>query len=202
MYRYCRRNGDDYPVCERTYNSRTRTYTANRHANYSCPLSPIVPLTNNQDALLTSISRLNASGNTYINAGMVWGLRVLSPEFPFQEGVEWEDQNWKKAIILMTDGVNQMHPYYSIYGPTADHNIDNGDLDDRLMDVCDELKREDRNVLVYTITFDKGVDEDTKEMFRECATTPAMWYDAPTQAKLIEVYSKIAKELSNLHITR
>jgi hypothetical protein len=29
-----------------------------------------------------------------------------------------------------------------------------------------------------------------------------MWYDAPTQAKLIEVYQTIAKELANIHLSK
>lgn len=200
MYRYCRHPTTDAPICDRTYNSKTKTYTANQNANYLCPKTPVVPLTNNQTELLSTISKLKAEGNTYINNGLTWGLRLISPEFPFTEGVEWGDEDWKKAIILMTDGMNVMHQYYSIYGPTADHDLDEGDLNDRVAEVCDILR--EKEVLVYTITFDKGVDEDTKELFEECATEPNMWYDAPTQAKLIEVYGKIAKELSNLHLSK
>lgn len=200
MYRYCRNPTTDAAICDRTYNSKTKKYTANQNANYLCPKTPVVPLTNNQTELLTTISKLKAEGNTYIGNGLTWGLRLISPEFPFQEGVEWGNEDWKKAIILMTDGLNTMHQYYSIYGPTADHDITPDDLNDRMMEVCEMLK--DKEVLVYTITFDEGVDDDTKDMFKECATEPNMWYDAPTQAKLIEVYGKIAKELSNLHLSK
>lgn len=201
MYRYCRNeDGSVIPGCDTSYNSTTKKYTAKREQNYLCPRTPITPLTNNKSELKTSISTLQASGNTYINVGLVWGYRMLSPEFPLSEGESWNNEDWTKAIILMTDGVNTMHNYYSVYGPTASHSITPSDLDNRMLDVCDDLKS--KKVLIYTITFDAGVNAYTKSLFEQCATQPSMWYHAPTQAKLIEVYQTIAKELANLHISK
>lgn len=214
MYRYCRtRTGAAIPGCNTTRSGSRApyTYTVQQNQNYNCPRTPVMPLTNDQNGLLASIDTLRAEGNTYINNGLTWGLRLISPEFPFTEGEPWNSQDWKKAIILMTDGVSTMHSYYSIYGPTrrnasgsnpavAGHNLDANDLDDRILDVCEDLR--DKDVLVYTITFDQGVNAATKRLFEECATQPSMWYDAPTQAKLIEVYQTIAKELANIHLSR
>lgn len=198
MYRYCRtRTGSRIRDCDRR--SSSDRYTAN-HQNYLCPKTAVVPMTNNKTELVTSVRSLRAEGNTYINNGLTWGLRMISPEFPFQEGVSWGDEDWKKAIILMTDGESTMHGHYSIYGPTKDHDINADDLDDRILDVCEDLR--DKGVLVYTVTFDDGVSAATKDIFEECATEPSMWYDAPTQAKLIEVYQTIAKELANIHISK
>ena len=201
MYRYCRtETGAVIPGCDTNYNSRTRVYTARQNQNYLCPKTPVTPLTNNKTELLNSISTLRAEGNTYINVGLVWGERLISPEFPFREGKPWGDEDWSKAVILMTDGMNVMHNFYSVYGPTASHSIDKGDLDDRMLEVCEDLK--DKGVLVYTITFDDGVDSYTKGLFRQCATDPTMWHDAPTQSRLIEVYQTIARELANLHLSK
>ncbi len=205
MYRYCRtRTGAVIPGCDTTRSGRSPnyTYTANQNQNYLCPKTPVTPLTNNKSELLTSISTLRAEGNTYINTGLSWGRRLISRDFPFTEGEEYGDEDWTKAIILMTDGVNVMHNHYSIYGPTASHTIDEGDLNDRMLDICEEMKDPDQNILVYTITFDAGVNQQTKRLFEECATQPSMWYHAPSQAKLIEVYQTIAKELANLHISK
>lgn len=203
MYRYCREeDGTVIPNCDTNKSGYypNYTYTAKREQNYLCPDTPITPLTNNKQELLTSISTLTANGNTYINTGLVWGFRVLSPSFPFTEGVSYSNEDWSKAVILMTDGESTMHNYYSIYGPTKDHDITVNDLDNRILDVCDEMKK--KKILIYTVTFDDGVSQDTKEIFESCATQPSMWYDAPTQAKLIEVYQTIAKELSNLHLSK
>lgn len=203
MYRYCRNDnaaGTPIPNCDTTYNSRTKTYTANRHQNYLCPETPVTPLTNDKTDLLASIKTLKAEGNTYGNIGMVWGYRLISPDFPFREAEPWSNEDWKKAIILMTDGVNQMHSYYSAHGPTAGSGITNRELDNRMLDVCEEMK--DKGILVYTITFDKDVDRNTKKLYEDCATQPSMWYDAPNSDRLLEVYLTIAKELSNLHLSK
>ncbi len=203
MYRYCRNSTPSSTSssrirdCDRV--SSSDRYTS-RDQNYLCPKTPVTPLTNSKTDLLANISLLRAEGNTYINNGLTWGLRLISPEFPFREGVSWSNEDWTKAIILMTDGESTMHQHYSIYGPTASHDIDANDLDNRIEDVCEDLR--DKNVLVYTITFDDGVSEDTKEIFENCATNPSMWYDAPTQARLLEVYQSIAKELANLHLSK
>ena len=100
----------------------------------------------------------------------------------------------------MTDGVNEPSSYYSVYGPSSGSGITATKLNNRMLDVCDELKS--KNVLIYTITFDNGVNAATKSLFQECATQPSMWYDAPSDDKLQEVYLTIAKELANLHLSK
>lgn len=191
MYRYCRDSGDVV---------RCDTNNANTKPNYICPQTPIVPLTSNKNELQAAVNSLKADGNTYVNVGLAWGLRVLSPGFPFQEGTAWNDVDWKKAVILMTDGDNQVHANYSAYGRSATANMTNAKLNNRVLDVCDELKA--KGVLVYTITFYSNISNATKNIYKQCASQPSMWYDAPTQAKLKEVYGVIARELSNLHITK
>lgn len=190
-YRYCRDEADNV-VCD--------SRTADTRPNNICPRTPIMPLSNSRDDLLTRIDDLEASGNTYVNLGLVWGMRVISPDFPFEEAVSWDNRDWKKAIILMTDGDNQAHTYYSGHGLSSDVRLSNADLNNRVLDVCTELKS--KGVLIYTITFYSNISQQTKNVYKTCATQPNMWYDAPTQENLIEVYGKIARELSNLHITK
>lgn len=84
--------------------------------NMSCP-RPIVPLTNDKQLLLDEIDEMmpHSYGGTMAHVGLSWGMRVLSPEEPFTEGVVLDadgmDENgdtWNKAIIILTDGVNQL----------------------------------------------------------------------------------------------
>lgn len=197
MYRYCRNASDDV-VCD-YYTRRGRRY-ARRNPNYICPETPVVPLTSDQNMLLDSIDTMEADGWTLGNYGLTWGWRLISPEFPFREGAAWDDNEWEKVVIMMTDGINTMHYYYTAYGRTSDHDIDASDLNDRMAEVCEAMKEQD--ITLYTVTFAGGVNEDTKDFFRECATTPEKYYDAPTQDELIQVFEKISRELSNLHISK
>tara|TARA_B100001989_G_scaffold246955_1_gene218525 strand:- start:1472 stop:2872 length:1401 start_codon:yes stop_codon:yes gene_type:complete len=192
MYRYCR-DEDDTPICDLDYYGNPK-----RKPNYICPRTPILPLSTSPTEQKNVIDTMVASGHTYGNYGMVWGYRVISPSLPFDEGVEWENQYWRKAIVMMTDGQNTMHNKYSTYGPTADHNLGPGDLNNRFIDVCDNLKED--GVIIYTVTFYSNVPQSTKDFYEECATSSDYYHDAPDQEDLIDVFETISRELSNLHI--
>ncbi len=169
--------------------------------NSNCNKTYITPLTNDKTRLLNRVD-FYASGNTLGNFGMVWGLRVLLPDFPFEEGAPWDDNVTKRVIVMMTDGQNTMpggSSGYSAYGATSDHSLNKGDLDEKFTEVCNHAKN-DLNVNVYTITFSSGVDSYTEQLFEDCATSAANYYDVDEAADLAEAYDKIAKELANLHI--
>ncbi len=196
MYRYCRNAGTDNPNCHGYWHYGT--YYGYKKPNYACPKTPVMPLSTSPTDLKNSIDTMTADGYTHGNYGMVWGYRVLSPEFPFEEATPWTNQYWRKAIVMMTDGVNTIHPYYSAYGRTQDHSLNTNDLNERFEDVCENLKADD--VIIYTVTFAGGVNASTKDYYRECATSEDYYFDAPGQEDLIEVFETISRELSNLHI--
>lgn len=198
MYRHDY-NGHDYYKNNDYYDGTLGDgYNAYYGPNLYCPDQPIVPLTSDEQFLLDSAANMTASGATLGNFGMAWGYRVVSPEEPFIEGAEYDDNQWDKVILIMTDGINTMSSVYSAYGRSNEHSIDANDLDDRLLDTCDNVKAS--GILVYAVTFDDGVDEDTKDLYRDCASSAANYHDAPTQDDLEDVFEQIARELSNLHI--
>lgn len=198
MYRHDY-NGHDYYANRDAYDGTLGDYYNSYYGpNIYCPVQPIVPLTSDEQFLLDSTDNMTASGATLGNFGMVWGWRVISPEEPFIEGSEYDDEQWDKVVLVMTDGINTMSSVYSAYGRSNEHDIDADDLDDRFLDTCDGMKA--ANILIYTVTFDDGVDEDTKDLFRDCASAVGNYHDAPTQDDLEDVFEQIARELSNLHI--
>ena len=197
MYRYCRDDNDD-PYCDLRYNSTYDYYYVRQRPNYNCVRTPITPLVSSPTQLKESIDTMQASGYTYGNYGMVWGGRVISPSSPYQQGVSFDNQYWRKAIVMMTDGNNTMHNRYSAYGPTQDHSISVTDLNERFVEVCDDLK--DKGVIIYTVTFYSNISESTKDYYRECATADSYYHDAPSQDDLVNVFETISRELSNLHI--
>jgi len=198
MYRHDY-NGHSYYANRNYFNGTLGDgYNALNGPNIYCPVQSIVPLTSDEDFLLDSADNMTASGATLGNFGMAWGYRVLSPETPFVEGAEYSDPQWDKVALVMTDGINTMSSVYSAYGRSNEHNIDANDLDERFTDTCNNMKA--AGILIYAVTFDDGVDEDTKELYRDCANEPANYHDAPTQDKLEEVFEQIARELSNLYI--
>lgn len=196
MYNYCMDEDNYYPICDYQYYNGQRYFT--RYPNYICPQSHITPLSSNQSLLLDRIDEMQASGHTLGNVGMVWGWRVISPDFPFEEGASYTDEAWRKVVIMMTDGQNTMHPRYSAYRRTYDHNIDAGDLNDKLETTCESMK--DEGIIIYTITFTSSINDTTKDYYRNCATDSTKYHDAPGQDDLVEAFEAISRELSNLYI--
>ena len=169
--------------------------------NRNCNRTYITPLTNNKTRLLERVD-FYASGWTLGNQGMVWGMRVLLPDFPFEEGAPYSDNVTKRVIVMMTDGQNTMpggSSGYSAYGATVDHSYTKSDLDDKFSQVCESAKN-DHGVNVYTITFSDGVDSYTEQLFEDCASSVSNYYDVDEASDLAEAYDQIAKELANLHI--
>ncbi len=171
--------------------------------NNQCPNLRIVPLTNDRavlDALVAQLTDTNAVGNTNGSVGMVWGWRVISPEAPFDQGVEYDDPEWSKAVIMMTDGDNTMDGTYSAYGLTSSHGMNAGDLNTRFAETCANMKEE--GITVYTITFQSGISNSTRQIFRTCATSPDHYFNAPSNADLQVAFRRIANQLSALHLSK
>lgn len=172
--------------------------TSKDNKNTGCNKSYILPLTNNKSSVQTKINGLVASGNTLSNLGMVWGYRVLSPEFPFREGAPWDDLTVKKVAILMTDGDNNIGNAYSGHGPWNTLRLTDNDLDMKLTATCENMKAD--GITIYTVVFTSGISESTKTRFRNCASEASKYYYAPTQAGLVSTFEQISRELANIHL--
>ena len=153
-----------------------------------------------KSTILNRISKFTADGNTLSNVGMVWGHRLLSPEAPFKEGVAWNTPDVRKIAILMTDGDNNNGEIYNAYGPYNTLKVTDAMLDSKLATTCTNMKN--AGVIVYTVTFTSAINTATKNFFKNCASAPDKWYDAPTQAALTGAFEQIARELSNIHLTQ
>ena len=168
--------------------------------NTGCNNSHIIPLTSDTVLLYDRINALSPSGATLGNIGMVWGYRVLSPEFPFQEASPWENDYIRRTAVVMTDGQNVIGGY-SAYGYSSDHDITASVLNDGFAETCENMK--DDGITVYTITFSSGASSDTiQNLFGDCATSSSHYFDAPEEEDLVEVFETIARELSYIHISQ
>jgi Flp pilus assembly protein TadG len=87
-----------------------------------CPAA-VQPLTNSLAPVTATINGMNDNGGsgTVGSVGIAWGYRLLSPNGPFAAvGAEtvnaWSTPKWKKAVVLMTDGVNEETSSYNGFG--------------------------------------------------------------------------------------
>lgn len=175
--------------------------------NKQCP-AELLPLTNVKQTLINKIDEMEANGITHINIGAIWGLRVISPTAPFTNGHAYDDEDYNKAIVIMTDGQNTINAgcgNYSAYGSLCDARLGyrnasdaREELDRRLIAICDNIKA--TGTFVYTITFQVG-SVHVRELMEDCADE-GKYFNSPTSSELEKTFQAIGAELSNLRIGR
>ncbi|MEZ5791109.1 MAG: hypothetical protein R3D34_10085 [Nitratireductor sp.] len=74
--------------------------------NYGCTTNPFTELTKTQSTIESAVNAMQPNGNTNIQEGVAWGWRTLSPGEPFTEGREYNDEENRKYMIVLTDGNN------------------------------------------------------------------------------------------------
>ena len=170
------------------------------HGKNDCP-QPIVPLTNVTQAgigsLVSVISHMHASGRrTYIPGGLKWGWSMLSDNEPLNEAYPYGQKKVKKAIVLMTDGENNVYANgtdkFHRKGSTAKVKA-NGILS-RL---CTNIKKKD--IVIYTVAFEV-TDPLTKNLLESCATSPGHYFDATSSAQLLAAFDAIGKSLMKVYL--
>lgn len=190
-----------------------RASPTSRGPQNGCSIQPIMPMTNDRDSLLGEIDNMVASGLTHIPVGLAWGWRVISPSIPFSEGAPYNDPDVNKAIILLTDGENVVGTLsnhngsrYTAYGYLAEGRMGTTSgatalarMDQKTLEICNNIK--DVGVRLYTITFQVNGNE-TRELMEQCATSPALYFDSPSNEELQLTFQAIARDLSNLRLSR
>ncbi len=214
---------------QRLMNSAKYTNQQSPNPQQDCNIAKITPLTNNKVALQQAITAMIASGNTHVAIGAGWGWRVLSPTEPYTQGSQYGDDDWLKAMVLMTDGLNTT-PYdsnmyhkgsYTAYnflirnqlgttnGPTSETNQDT-----RTSTVCTNVKN--AGIRVYTILLMENssraqnlmegcasADEARDNSVPKCnSNRDKLCYLSPSSSQLQSVFQAIANDLSNLRLSR
>src|SRR5690606_36217990 len=73
-------------------------------------------------------------------------------------------------------------------------------LNDMMTQVCNNIKNAasgDDRVDIYTITFG-NVSADTRTLYQNCATDPSFYYNAPTNADLVQAFQDIGNRINVL----
>lgn len=183
--------------------------------NKSC-LSEITPLTDNQSTVQAAIAGMTTSSpgygaDTYIPAGMIWGVNMLSPAAPLTDGAAYDPKNQdpRKVIVLMTDGLNSRMVvrngsnkggYQNI--PTVGQTLDaakSAQVNKDTETACNYAKS--KNVEIFSIAF--MVDDGAaKIMLQDCATDAHHYYDATDSAAMLAAFQDIGQSLTNVRLAR
>jgi hypothetical protein len=181
--------------------------------NADCNMQQILPLTNNKTLLEGYVNGMIANGFTHIAIGAAWGWRTLSPTPPYTEGADYDDPDWQKAMVFLTDGLNTIDSNstwhksnytaynYLIRGTLGTTNANAGELeqDARTRTVCTRIK--DAGIRVYSILLQENSTR-AKDLMRDCATDASLYFESPSSAELEPVFQAIAQDLSNLRLSQ
>ena len=169
-------------------------YISWKDSNWECP-TPIQPMTNSKDDLITYLESLNSRGDTYIAPGLMWGYRVLSPEAPFTEMSGHTITS--SALVLMSDGMNSRS--YRNWGSGSDHyGGDKAEANQITLETCDFIKSQ--KVEIYAIAFQVD-DTDTQNMLKDCATSYTHYFDADSFAELKSAFNTVAGAFREIALT-
>ncbi|HQS95665.1 TadE/TadG family type IV pilus assembly protein [Novosphingobium sp. 17-62-19] len=170
-----------------------------------CPQKAKLLNTMSQSEFNTYTDSLSATGSTYHDIGMIWGLRLSSPTGPWQNTVNIQPSNGGKVsrhIIFMTDG--EMAPSISIQSAYGIEWHDRRVTDDgnsshstrhtaRFRALCDAAKA--KGFRVWVIAFASSLTED----LTYCASSNSS-YLATNATQLNTAFQEIAKNVGELRI--
>ncbi|WP_108395634.1 TadE/TadG family type IV pilus assembly protein [Devosia submarina] len=170
----------------------------------SC-LNPIVPLTKDRNIVRTSLDKMVVNiGSyrpaTYIPAGIVWGINVLSPTAPFTEGSNYDPSRLRprKALVLMTDGDNTLQfrasdgQHVALSAAEPARTTQKGKTDDDTLALCNYAKTQ--GIEVFTVGF--GTLLPTSDaLLKGCASDENHYFSAANAEELEGAFEQIGKAL-------
>lgn len=210
LWRYIQGHKDKY-----TGKISNSVLNAGKGPNRGCSMQPLVRLTTNMTTVKAALNAMNATGNTNIPIGMMWGWHTLSPNAPFADGVSYSDTDTKKFIVLLTDGDNVYgssdNPSNSLYTTlgyawqsrmsgitvTSSDGTRTGVMDTRLGVVCTNIKS--AGITVFAVRID--VSGDAPASLSGCASSSDKFYDINSSG-LSEAFQNIAGSIGSLRIAQ
>lgn len=166
---------------------------------------------NDPNVLQTYLGLLKPAGFTYHDIGMLWGLRLMSPQGLFSAEHQAAEANGKIArhLIFMTDGETDTRiGAYDAWGLSAvdrrrtpknaipTNAQQNKITEDRLSELC-KVAKNDKNITVWVIAFGTSLTS----LLTDCAS-PNRAYEAKNASQLNATFSQIASQIAQLRVTR
>jgi Flp pilus assembly protein TadG len=153
----------------------------------STSLATMQPLTSNFATLRTLVNAMTPTGNTNVTIGFAWGWHLLSANAPFTETQTASETNVDRWLVVLTDGDNTQDRW----------STSRSTIDARTRQVCDNLRAQDNTIRVMTVRVIAG----NASLLRSCASNENYYYNVSNTSELIEVFRRIAWEITSLRLT-
>lgn len=159
---------------------------------------PLMELTSDFSKVKSSIKGLNASGETYIPAGLIWGWRTLSAKEPFTAATSTPTDQVRKFLVLMTDGLNTKSPTYPQHWGN-----DTTKSNSLVKQICANIAADkDSEIIIYSVAFNVK-DSTIKSLLKDCAAnTKGQFFDAQNADQFLAAFSKISDTIAELRLSK
>jgi Flp pilus assembly protein TadG len=157
-----------------------------------CPVQ-LVPMTYDWTTLKTRIGQMSPGGPTNQPVGMAWAWLSLMPTAPLNAPAEDSNSQYKKIIIVLSDGLN-----------TKNKKAGNGSdpssyVDARQKLLCDNIKADGITVYAIQVNTDKDPEAAT---LKYCASGSANFYMLTSASQIMSAFDNIGAQLSKLRIAK
>jgi Flp pilus assembly protein TadG len=154
----------------------------------SCPV-PLMPLSYDWTALKAKIDTMTPNGNTNQAIGLAWGWMSLNQTSPLNAPAEDPNYTYKKAIILMTDGLNTENRW----------TTNASTIDARQKLLCDNIKA--AGVTIYAVQVNTDGDP-TQAVLQYCASGSDKFFVLTSASQIMAAFNSIGTSLSKLRIAK
>lgn len=188
-------------------NLSSTNYLKSGYVTCGKPVHRLSTMTKDQIAAYVDAPDFKPIGGTYHDTGMIWGVRMLSPNGIFASDTSaWPGrQAPKRIIVFLTDG--NMAPNQIIYGLYGieyyDRRVSGGNFSS-LTDyhnarfVAECRKAQALGIDVWTV----AIGMDTTTELTNCASSPSQALDTTTGTGLSDAFKQIAKQVAMLRISQ
>jgi Flp pilus assembly protein TadG len=157
-----------------------------------CPVA-LMPLTYNWTNLKNKIDSMAPKGNTNTTIGLEMAWHTLKQGAPFNAPAEDSKYQYNKVIIFMTDGTNTANRWDDSW---YDGSPEQANIDARMKQACKNVK--DAGITLYTIQMIDGNDQ----LLKDCASSSDKYFKITSANQTVEVFNKIATNLSRLRVAK
>lgn len=159
-------------------------------SQYTSKKLVIWPLSDDHEETVKKLKAMRPLGNTHISLGLAMGWHLISRNSPFTEGVAYNTEDYIKAIILLTDGVQTSKGW----GSGDSQSVANAEAN--LATLCANIKA--KGVLLITVAYDLD-DGSTLNRLKTCATsTKLAFQDIKSGNKLETVFTEIGATIEGM----
>ena len=171
----------------------------------ACP-AKVMPLSNDWASMNTTVTNMTDNGSTNQGIGLVHGWQSLVGGGPYPAPpTEDSKYNYKKIIILLTDGLNTQNRWFGDGSHTGTADTDKIDAREQL--TCDGINA--AKITLYTVQVNTGSPPDPKStVLQNCAGTgeprrypdPSKYFQLTTAEAIVTTFREIGDQISRLHV--